>query len=143
MKSYSEMIQIPTFEERIKYLKTNSSIGIETFSFERWINQNFYLSKEWQNIRNRIIVRDLGHDVAMPGVEYLINGIAVVHHINPLTKEQLVNGDTDAMFNPQNLVVVSKDTHNMIHFGHILRNKYQVEERCPNDTIPWRCENGY
>lgn len=139
MKSYSELITIPTFEERVKYLKTNSSIGIETFSFERWINQNFYLSKEWKTLKNKIIVRDLGHDMALPGEEYLITGVVVVHHINPLTKEQLINGDTDAMFNLQNLVTVSRDTHNMIHFGgSVMHNCYQVTERCPNDTIPWR-----
>lgn len=139
MKSYSELITIPTFEERVKYLKTNSSIGIETFSFERWINQNFYLSKEWKTLKNKIIIRDLGHDMALPGEEYLITGVVVVHHINPLTKEQLINGDTDAMFNLQNLVTVSRDTHNMIHFGgSVMHNRYQVTERCPNDTIPWR-----
>lgn len=138
MLSYNELITIPTFEERVKYLKTNSKIGIETFDFNRWVNQNFYLSKEWKEIRNQIIIRDRGHDLAMDDEYYLITGIPVVHHINPLTLEQLQAADIDAMFNPLNLVTVSKDTHNMIHFGTAMRNKYQIVERKPNDTTLWR-----
>lgn len=139
MLCYNELIQLPTFEERVKYLKTNSKIGDPTFDFDRWINQNFYLSHEWkEEIRPGIIVRDLGHDLAMPGDEYEIMGVVLVHHINPLTKEQIINGDVDAMFNPQNLITVSRDTHNMIHFGHILHNDYVLTERRPGDTIPWR-----
>lgn len=139
MLSYNELLQLPTFEERVQYLKTNSKIGDPTFDFDRWINQHFYLSQEWKKeVRPSIIVRDLGHDLAMPSELYAITGVVVVHHINPLTKEQIINGDIDAMFNPQNLVACSKDTHNMIHFGHILHNNYQIVERKPNDTAPWR-----
>lgn len=138
MLSYNDVIKIPTFEERVKYLKTNSVIGDPTFDFDRWINQNFYLSKEWAQVRHKVIARDLGHDVAMPDDYYTITGIVVVHHINPLTKKHIADGDIDAMFNLQNLITVSRDTHNMIHFGRTLRDRYQITERCPNDTIPWR-----
>lgn len=138
MLSYSELITIPSFEDRIKYLKTNSKVGDPTFDFDRYINQHFYLSQEWKNLRPHIIVRDLGHDLAMIGEEYEIFGPILVHHINPLTKEQIINGDVDAMFNPQNLVTVSKDTHNMIHYGRYTRDKYTPVERTPGDTTLWR-----
>lgn len=138
MLSYSELITIPDFEERIKYLKTDSKVGDPTFDFDRYINQHFYLSQEWKTLRPKIIVRDLGHDLAMPGDEYEIFNTIFIHHINPLTKEQIIHGDVDAMFNPQNLVTVSRDTHNMIHYGRFTHNKYVLTERQPNDTIPWR-----
>lgn len=138
MLSYSELITIPSFEDRVKYLKTNSKIGDPTFDFDRWINQHFYLSQEWKQLRPKIIVRDLGHDLAMPGFEYEIFDTILVHHINPLTKEQIIRGDIDAMFNPQNLVTVSKNTHNMIHYGRATRDKYVLTERRPNDTTLWR-----
>ena len=138
MLSYNELITIPSFEDRVKYLKTNSQIGDPTFDFDRWINQHFYLSKEWKELRPRIIVRDLGHDLAMPDDHYEIMGIVMIHHINPLTKEQIISGDIDAMFNPLNLVTVSKDTHNMIHFGNMTKNRYMLTERKPGDTILWR-----
>lgn len=138
MLSYNELITIPSFEDRIKYLKTNSKIGDPTFDFDRWINQNFYLSEEWKQTRHKIIVRDLGHDLAMPDDYYTIMGIVMIHHINPLTKEQIISGDVDAMFNPLNLVTVSKSTHNMIHFGSSVKNSYVISERRPGDTILWR-----
>lgn len=138
MLSYNELITIPSFEDRVKYLKTNSHIGDPTFDFDRWINQHFYLSKEWKELRPRIIIRDLGHDLAMPDDYYEIMGIVMIHHINPLTKEQIVSGDIDAMFNPLNLVAVSRDTHNMIHFGHMCRDRYVITERKPGDTTLWR-----
>lgn len=138
MLTYNDMLQFETFEERVNYLKTNSVIGEPTFEFDRWINQNFYLSQEWKQVRNKIIVRDAGRDLAMNDPNYEIIGPVYVHHINPLTKEQIANGDVGAMFDPQNLVTVSRNTHNMIHFGHILVNRYEVNERRPNDTVLWR-----
>lgn len=136
IRTYSELIQIPTFKERFRYLKLSGSIGEATFGYDRYLNQNFYRSNEWKTVRNNIIVRDMGCDMALEGYE--IGGKIFIHHINPINVDDIVNV-TEHLMNPEFLVCVSQETHNAIHFGDesILRSKVLVERR-PNDTCPWK-----
>lgn len=135
IRRYSELIRIPTFEERYKYLRLSGLIGESTFGFDRYLNQALYMSKEWKRIRSEIIIRDNGCDLAMDG--YDIGEKIIVHHMNPLTIED-VNGRNDDIFNPEYLVCVSHRTHNAIHYGdESLLPKDPVERR-PGDTCPWK-----
>lgn len=136
LKSYSELILLPTYDERYSYLKIGGSIGDETFGFDRYLNQLFYNSNEWRHFRNEIIIRDNGMDMAHP--DYPINGLILIHHINPLTKEDIINR-SPSLFDPENVICVSKLTHNAIHYGDdsFLRNN-QIIERVKNDTCPWK-----
>jgi len=136
-RTYSELILLPTFAERYEYLKLlDGKIGAETFGQSRYLNQAFYQSAEWKSLRNRIIARDLGCDLGVEG--YDIMKRAYIHHIIPVTREQLINRDPIA-WSPDNLITVSFDTHNAIHFG---KNPPLAAidpiERRPNDTCPWR-----
>ena len=136
MKTYDELIKLKTREERIKYLQTNSRVGIDTFGFGRYLNQVFYRSKEWMSVRNKVIMRDNGCDLALPGYE-LESGI-IIHHINPITKEQVINRSPE-VFDLNNLVCVSLKTHNLIHYGNANKvDESAFVERSKNDTIPWR-----
>lgn len=133
-KSYSELSKLQTFEERYAYLKLAAKIGAETFGSERRVNQAFYQSREWRQVRTRVIVRDNGCDLGLDG--YPCGYGAVVHHINPITMEQIVNADP-AIFDPENLVLCSFDTHDMIHFGSDNLYRRDLVERAPNDQCPW------
>lgn len=136
IKTYSELIKLNTFEERFKYLEIGGHIGIESFGFNRYLNQNFYRSYEWQRLRDRIILRDNGQDLGVDG--YPINGKIMIHHINPITIEDVLDRNPD-IFNPEYLICVSHQTHNAIHYGDdSYANRYSVVERKPNDTTPWR-----
>lgn len=136
IKTYSELIKLNTFEERFKYLEIGGQIGIESFGFNRYLNQNFYRSYEWQRLRDRIILRDNGQDLGIDG--YPINGKIMIHHINPITIEDVLDRNPDIL-NPEYLICVSHQTHNAIHYGDdSYANRYSVIERKPNDTIPWR-----
>lgn len=136
IKTYSELIKLNTFEERFKYLEIGGQIGIESFGFNRYLNQNFYRSYEWQRLRDRIILRDNGQDLGIDG--YPINGKIMIHHINPITIEDVLDRNPDIL-NPEYLICVSHQTHNAIHYGDdSYTNRYSVIERKPNDTIPWR-----
>lgn len=136
MKTYHELITLSTFEERFLYLKLNAQVGEDTFGFDRWLNQQFYRSKEWRDIRNYVITRDNGCDLAMPGHE-IPNGVYIlVHHMNPITKDDVV-GHTDFLLNPDYLISTIKDTHDAIHYGTDIP-KTEFKERIKNDTIPWR-----
>lgn len=110
-------------------------IGIETFGFDRWINQEFYQSGEWRRFRRDIIARDNGYEMGLEG--YPISGIIIVHHMNPLTEKDIVDS-TDALFNPENVISVSDKTHKAIHYGDFTLLPQPLIERKPNDTIPWR-----
>lgn len=134
MKTYSELIQLPTYEERYEYLRTAQLVGDITFGGSRWLNQQLYNSKEWHDFRRRVIIRDRGCDLAMDG--YDIIGKVIVHHLNAITKEQVLNRDP-AIFDLNNVVCVSFDTHQAIHYGNELKKTIFVERK-PNDTIPWR-----
>lgn len=136
IKTYSDLIKLNTFEERFKYLEIGGHIGIESFGFNRYLNQNFYRSQEWLQLRDQIILRDNGCDLGVDG--YPINGRIMIHHINPITVEDVLDRNPD-IFNPEYLICVSHATHNAIHYGDdSYTDRYKIVERKPNDTIPWR-----
>lgn len=136
MRTYSELMTIPTFLGRYEYLKIGGRVGEETFGYDRWLNQQFYQSYEWKQIRNMVIIRDLGRDLAMEGWE--INSKLYIHHMNPVSKDDIVNR-TDILLNPEFLITCSFETHNAIHYGdERLLPIQMVVERTPYDTCPWR-----
>lgn len=136
IKSYSELITLSTFKERFEYLKIGQGVGELTFGAERYLNQAFYNSWEWKHrIRPKIIVRDNGKDMALN--DYDIFGQVLIHHINPITIEDIENADPKVT-DPENLVCVSFLTHQAIHYGSFDRIPALPTERQPNDTIPWR-----
>ena len=135
MKTYSELIKFPTFEDRFNYLKLNGVVGEETFGFDRWLNQRFYKSDEWRNIRDFVIIRDGGCDLAMDGYE--IRGKLYVHHMNPIEQTDIIHS-TERLIDPEYLVCVSHNTHNAIHYGDISMLVTEPVERRPNDTCPWK-----
>lgn len=135
IKTYSEMILLPTFLERFKYLQIGGMVGAETFGFDRYLNQSLYRTAEWKRFRNEIIVRDNGCDLGCD--DRTIYGKILVHHINPLTVEDIVNRHS-CVFDPDNVICVSLDTHNAIHYGDEELLMLGPIERTKNDTCPWR-----
>ena len=136
LKTYQEIQLYKTFEDRFNYLKLDSSVGDETFGEYRYLNQKFYSSDEWKEIRRFVITRDLGCDLGLLG--YDIVGTAYVHHMNPITKEDIINR-TEILTNPDYLITVSLSTHNAIHYGDKGYLDYvNPVMRTPNDTCPWR-----
>lgn len=135
IKSYSELITIPTYEGRFEYLRLNSAVGKETFGFDRYLNQALYNSQDWKLWRRKIIVRDNGCDLACEG--YTIYGKILIHHINPITMDDIVNRRS-IVFDPENLICVTHNTHNAIHYGDVNLLATGPIERTPNDTCPWR-----
>lgn len=170
MKSYSEMCQLATFEERLAYLQLHGEVGKDTFGPHRWLNQDFYQSREWRQFRDKIIVRDMGCDLGckdhpicdswVPGGQVIGNaGVSnasnvgckprekngavpirariSIHHINPITKEDVIN-HSEKLLDPENAVCVSAATHKAIHYGTGQNKKMPDGERKPGDTCPWR-----
>lgn len=135
MRTYSELIQIPTFRERYEYLRLGGFVGQDTFGFDRYLNQKFYHSKEWKQIRRDVIIRDEGRDLAMEGYE-IQNGL-YIHHMNPIGVKDIQEA-TEMLLNPEYLVCVSFDTHQAIHYGDAGLLPVLPTERKPNDTCPWR-----
>lgn len=135
IKTYSELITIPTFEERYEYLRLQGRVGEETFGFDRWLNQVFYRTKEWKTVRDKVIVRDCGCDLAMLDRE--IQGRILVHHMNPILTRDIVNR-TEFLLNPEYLICTSKNTHDAIHYGDSELLITMPIERSRNDTCPWR-----
>lgn len=135
IRTYSELIAIPTFEERFRYLKLSGQVGKDTFGFERYLNQKFYRSAEWRRIRDRVIVRDMGCDLGIE--DRLIPGKILIHHMNPITDRD-IRYATDLLLNPEYLICVSHTTHNAIHYGDesLLITSTPVV-RTPYDTCPW------
>ena len=135
IKTYSELIELPTFKERYGYLRLSGRVGKDTFGFDRYLNQNFYRSIEWKRVRDQVIVRDNGCDLGIE--DRPITGKILIHHMNPITDKDILNL-TDILLNPEYLICVSHITHNAIHYGDenllitepILRTKY--------DTCPWK-----
>ena len=113
-RSYSELVRLDTFEERYHYLELRGVLGEQTFGFDRWINQRFYRSQEWKSARNQVIIRDNGCDLGIPGYE-IYSGL-LVHHMNPLSFEDLEHGE-DWIIDPNFLITTSLQTHNAIHYG--------------------------
>ena len=135
IKSYSVVILLPTLEERFNYLKLSGKVGAETFGYDRYLNQILYHDPEWRRIRNDVIIRDNGCDL---GVEdYEIKGRILVHHINPITIDD-VKLRRYCVFDLDNLICTSHDTHNAIHYGDVNLLPKNPIERKPNDTCPWR-----
>lgn len=135
IKSYSELITLPTFIERFNYLKLDGRIGEATFGSKRYLNQALYHSDAWSDIRNQIIVRDEGCDLALDG--YDIGGMIYIHHLNPITAEDIAKRRS-CIFDPENLVCVSYKTHQAIHYGDekLLQEGIFVK-RFPRDTSLW------
>ena len=133
-RCYSELSKLKTFEERFDYLQLKGKVGVDTFGFDRYLNQRFYTSAEWKRARRDVIIRDEGRDLGVPGYE-LHNGI-YVHHMNPISVEDLIHGET-WIIDPEFLICVSYNTHQAIHYGDkSLLPKLPVE-RSMNDHCPW------
>lgn len=135
IRTYNELILLPTFEERFEYLKLSGRVGGETFGFDRWLNQKFYRSAEWKHIRDKVIFRDNGCDLGVPGRE--IYDKIFIHHMNPITKKDILDR-SDILLNPMYLVSVTKRTHDAIHYSDNSILAKDLIERKPNDTCPWR-----
>lgn len=133
-RTYSEMSRFETFEERFEYLKLDGRVGEATFGFDRHINQSFYRSVEWKTARRDVIVRDEACDMGVPGYE--IYKDLIVHHIVPLTRADIEDGNP-CIFDPNNLISVTLNTHNAIHFGDASLLTKSFVERTPNDTQLW------
>lgn len=137
-RTYSELITIPTFEERFEYLRLDGKVGEDTFGHDRWLNQMLYQrTKEWKAIRRKAIIRDNGCDLGIPG--RTISGRILVHHINPITKEDILQRTESILFDLNNLICVSNDTHNAIHYGDASLLIKDYVPRTEFDTCPWRC----
>ena len=140
MKSYNEMLMYKTFEERFKYLKCSGKIGDDTFGYDRWVNQKFYTSQQWRNFRNRIIVRDDGCDMALVNCKIPDNETITVHHINPMTVEDIIN-QNPMIFDENNVVCVRDSTHKALHYGDLSSLGIMLGldgNRSQNDTSPWK-----
>lgn len=135
IRTYSELIKLPTFIERYRYLKLGGKVGEETFGFDRYLNQKFYTDDEWRAIRDAVIVRDLGCDLGMPDRE--IQSRILVHHMNPITKEDIVNR-SKFLLDPEYLICTMKNTHDAIHYGDESLLYTAPTERTKNDTCPWK-----
>lgn len=135
IRTYSELIKLPTFEERYRYLRLYGVVGKDTFGFDRYLNQLFYTSELWRSIRDQVIIRDNGCDLGLEG--YDIFDRIIVHHMNPITVEDLEK-ESDYLLNPEFLISTSFNTHNAIHYGDERLLKTAPIERSMNDTCPWR-----
>ena len=134
IRRYSELRHIPTFEERFDYLKLNGSVGRETFGFDRYINQRFYTSKEWRDIRHYVIARDLGLDLGAEGYE--INSRILIHHMNPIVVDDILHKN-DEILDPEFLITTCHNTHNAIHYGDSSLLPKPLVERSRGDTKLW------
>lgn len=135
IKTYSELIKLPTFEERYRYLRLSGRVGKDTFGFDRYMNQNFYRSREWKRIRDEVIVRDNGCDLGIE--DRIIHGKILIHHMNPITDRDILDL-TEFLLDPEYLICVTHTTHNAIHYGDedLLITIPVVRTR--NDTCPWK-----
>ncbi len=134
-KTYTELIKLETFEERFEYLKLDGLVGAETFGSHRWLNQVLYQSPEWKQIRDRIIFRDRGCDLGVEGRDIFEH--AYIHHLNPISKQQILDRDP-ILFDPENLITVSYQTHQAIHYSDKSILMLDPIERFANDVAPWR-----
>lgn len=135
IRTYSEMILLPTFIERFRYLQIGGKVGAETFGYDRYLNQTLYRTAEWKRFRREVIIRDNGYDLGCDDRE--IYGKILVHHINPITADDIINRHSN-VFNLDNVICVSLDTHNAIHYGDEELLMLGPIERTKNDTCPWR-----
>ena len=135
IRTYSELSQLVTFEERYRYLRLGGRVGKETFGFDRWINQMFYKDPEWLKVRDIVIMRDNGCDLGIKGRE--IYSRIIVHHMNPITKADILDR-SKFLLDPEYLICTVKNTHDAIHYGDENLLITLPMERSPNDTCPWR-----
>lgn len=135
VRTYSELIKIPTFEERYEYLRLGGKVGEETFGFDRYLNQMFYRSKEWRSIRDHVITRDNGCDLAMEGHE--VYSRILIHHMNPIIADDILQR-SEYLLNPEYLISTIKRTHDAIHYGDRSLLIVAPIERTKNDTCPWK-----
>ena len=145
VRTYSELNKINSYEERFEYLKIGGGVGDETFGFDRYLNQEFYSSKEWRQIRNYVITRDMGCDMGLTDTDefgnyrHEIKGKILIHHLNPLTRDDIIY-KSKYRLDPEYLVCVSYNTHQAIHYGNeelLMKNQNPIT-RIKNDTCPWR-----
>lgn len=134
IRTYSDLSLIQSFEDRFRYLLLNGTVGQQTFGFDRVLNQHFYKSKEWKYIRDFVIIRDNGCDLGVDG--YGINGVILIHHMNPLTQEDIIK-QTDFLLNPEYLISTSHNTHNAIHYSDENLLISTPTERKKGDTRLW------
>ena len=134
IRTYSELIQLESFRDRFEYLRLNGIVTDPTFGFDRWMNQGFYASREWKQVRSNVIARDLGCDLAVPGYE--IHDRIVVHHMNPMDVDDIVDGDP-SILDPELLITTTHRTHNAIHYGDKRQLPQSFVERRPGDTKLW------
>lgn len=135
-RSYSELIRIGTFEDRFEYAKLRGAVGDSTFGSKRYLNQGFYHSKEWYDFKRRIIIRDEGCDLAFPTRE--INSRIYIHHLNPITADDILEERYDLLLDENNVVCVSFATHQAIHYSDKKILPQVISPRNPNDTCPWK-----
>lgn len=136
VRTYSELITLPTYIERFNYLKLGGKVGADTFGFDRYLNQKFYHNDpKWRSVRDMVIIRDNGCDLGVEGYE--IHGKIIVHHMNPITMDDIIN-KREWIYDPEFLICTVHNTHNAIHYGdENLLNKGPIE-RTPHDTCPWK-----
>lgn len=134
IRSYSELRSITDFKERYRYLSLRGVVGDSTFGFDRWINQQFYTSREWKHIRHHVIARDNGCDLGIEG--YDISSRAIIHHMNPMRVEDITHGDS-SILDPEFLITTTHSTHNAIHYGDETLLPRLVVDRSPGDTKLW------
>ena len=135
IRTYSELIELPTFEERYRYLRLQGTVGKDIFGFDRYLNQKFYRSAEWKRVRDQVIIRDNGCDLGME--DRVIRGKILIHHMNPITDKDILRA-TDILLNPEFLICVTHQTHNAIHYGDEDLLILAPVIRTPNDTCPWK-----
>lgn len=135
IRTYQELRRLRTFEERFDYLRLRGSLGKETFGYDRYLNQRFYRSTEWRRVRREVIIRDNGCDLGVDG--YGIHTGLFIHHMNPITAQDLSNQNPDIL-DSEFLITVTHDTHNAIHYGQDPLQNHTLIVRTPNDLAPWR-----
>lgn len=135
IKCYSELIALPTYKERYEYLRLRGNVGVDTFGFDRYLNQNFYRSAEWKRIRDQVIVRDNGCDLGIE--DRMIPGRILIHHMNPITEKDIIYR-SEFLMDPEYLICVSHITHNAIHYGDESLLIPDFVARTKNDTCPWK-----
>lgn len=133
-RTYKELSRLKTLDERFEYLKMGGTVGVDTFGFDRYLNQALYRSSEWRRVRREVIIRDGGCELGLDGYE--IQGGIIIHHMNPITEQDIVERNED-IFNPEYLICCSKLTHNAIHFGDKDLLPHEYIERRKGDTCPW------
>lgn len=136
VRTYSQLMSYPTFEERYEYLRLTARVGDTTFGFERYLNQRFYASREWKLTRDQVIARDYGRDLAFEGRE--IHDRIYIHHMNPMSIEDFEEGRGEDILNPEFLISTTHRTHNAIHYGSRQSLQQDYVERRPGDHLPWR-----